>query len=207
MATGSFLGKVPNFLRVENMEKPNLIITKICFFIVTTKRRVEACRKAIVKSFRNPLIARKRGTTRKTHSREECLMSSGNEEEFDLSNEAVEAVAPFPSAAAAAPASRTAAFLLNDDERKPQRDENDDEAGDMGKFIVKHGCEIFLWIEVQNYSYSFLCLTAGVWRQEMKATLVLEHRRMPSDQMIVIRIPTVCWNLLTMRTKTKVILG
>ena len=134
-------------------------------------------------------------------------MSSGNEEEFDLSNEALEAVAPLPSAAAAAPASRTAAFLLNDDERKPQRDENDDEASDMGKFIVKQGCEIFLLIEVQNYSYSFLCLTAGVWRQEMKATLVLEHRRMPSDQMIVIRIPTVCWNLLTMRTKTKVILG
>ena len=104
-----------------------------------------------MKSFRNPLIARKRGTTRKTHSREECLMSSGNEEEFDLSNEALEAVAPFPSAAAAAPASRTAAFLLNDDERKPQRDENDDEAGDMGKFIVKHGCEIFLWIEVMKY--------------------------------------------------------
>ena len=161
-----------------------------------------------MKSFRNPIIARKRGTTRKTHSREECLMSSGNEEEFDLGNEALEAVAPFPSAAAAAaPASRTAAFLLNDDERKPQRDENDDEAGDMGKFIVKKGCEIFLLIEVQNYSYSFLCLTAGVWRQEMKATLVLEHRRMPSDQMIVIRIPTVCWNLLTMRTKTKLILG
>lgn len=160
-----------------------------------------------MKSFRNPIIARKRGRTRKTNSREEFLMSSGNEEEFDLSNEALEAVAPLPSAAAAAPASRTAAFLLNDDERKPQRDENDDEAGDMGKFIVKHGCEIFLWIEVQNYSYSFLCLTAGVWRQEMKATLVLEHRRMPSDQMIVIRIPTVCWNLLTMRTKTNVILG
>ena len=175
-----------------------------------------------MKSFRNPIIARKRGRTRKTNSREEFLMSSGNEEEFDLSNEALEAVAPLPSAAAAAPASRTAAFLLNDDERKPQRDENDDEAGDMGKFIVKHGSEIFLWIEVQNYSYSFLCLTAGVWRQEMKATLltfqrgyqnasvcasVLEHRGMPSDQMIVIRIPTVCWNLLTMRTKTKVILG
>ena len=163
--------------------------------------------KAFVKSFRNPIIARKRGRTRKTHSREECLMSSGNEEEFDLGNEALEAVAPLPSAAAAAPASRTAAFLLNDDERKPQRDENDDEASDMGKFIVKQGCEIFLLIEVQNYSYSFLCLTAGVWRQEMKATLVLEHRGMPSDQMIVIRIPTVCWNLLTMRTKTKVILG
>ena len=146
------------------------------------------------------------GRAKLTHAKSAYLMSSGNEEEFDLSNEALEAVAPLPSAAAAAPASRTAAFLLNDDERKPQRDENDDEAGDMGKFIVKKGCEIFLLIEVQNYSYSFLCLTAGVWRQEMKATLVLEHRRMPSDQMIVIRIPTVCWNLLTMRTKTKVIL-
>ena len=158
------------------MEKPNLIITKICFFIVTTKRRVEACRKAIVKSFRNPLIARKRGTTRKTHSREGCLMSSGSEEEeeFDLSEDAQTAVARCGSSAAD---------------------------------IVEQGCEIVLLIEIQTYSYSILCLTAGVWRQEMKATLVLEHPEMLSDQMIVIRIPTVCWNLLTMRTKTNVILG
>ncbi len=143
-----------------------------------------------VKSF---IVARKLGTTRKTYSREECLMSSGSdEEEFDLSEDArTTAVARCGSSAAAAD-------------------------------IVEQGCEIVLLIEIQTYSYSILCLTAGAWRQEMKATLltfqgryqnapvcasVLEHPGMPSDQMIVIRIPTVCWNLLTMRTKTKVILG
>ena len=46
MATGSFLGKVPNFLRVENMEKPNLIITKIlvAFSSFVVRRRGESKR-------------------------------------------------------------------------------------------------------------------------------------------------------------------
>ena len=137
-----------------------------------------------VKSF---IVARKLGTTRKTYSREECLMSSGSdEEEFDLSEDA-------PTTAVA-------------------------RCGPSAADIVEQGCEIVLLIEIQTYSYSILCLTAGAWRQEMKATLltfqrgyqnasvcasVLEHRGMPSDQMIVIRIPTVCLSLIHISEPTR----
>ena len=85
-------------------------------------------------------------------------MSSGSEEEFDVGDDALAAVAPrAPSAAAAA--SRTATSQL--DIEKPECDDNDDERDDMEDFIDSQGCEIVVLIEVRNFSDSFGCLTAG----------------------------------------------
>ena len=127
-------------------------------------------------------------------------MSSGSEEEFDVGDDALAAVAPrAPSAATAAAASRTATSQL--DVEKPECDDNDDERDDMEDFIDSQGCEIVVLIEVRNFSDSFGCLTAGTWRQERKTTLLISHRILPSDQIIMILIPAAFWLLLTMGTK------
>ena len=122
-------------------------------------------------------------------------MSSGSEEEFDVGDDALAAVAPRAPSAAAAAASRTATSQL--DIEKPECDDNDDERDDMEDFIDSQGCEIVVLIEVRNFSDSFGCLTAGTWRQERKAALLSGHRILPSDQIIMILIPAAFWLLLT----------